>query len=371
MAPAATHNSGSQKDARETALDVSGKNRVAIFYEKAGPITIEEPAIQKNLKRGEALVRVIYTGVCHTDLHANLGDWPLDNKLPLVGGHEGAGVVVQLGEGADQYVQIGDRVGIKWIASSCLKCDFCRRGFEPNCPEAQCSGFSVDGSFQKYAVSFAAHLTPIPDDLSLADAAPILCAGVTVYKALKEANLISGQWVAIPGAGGGLGHLAVQYAVAAGYRVIAIDTGDDKRKLAESLGAERFIDFKTTKNLTEDVKAATPDGYGPHAAVVAASSASGYETALDYIRSRGTLVAVGLPGGTDIKANVFFTVFRAVKIVGSYVGNRQDAIESLQIAAAGKVKTHYKTLGLSDLPKVYEDMHSGRITGRIVLDIDQ
>ncbi|SPO22191.1 probable ADH1 - alcohol dehydrogenase I [Ustilago trichophora] len=372
MAPAATTSrSPSTQDPREQQLEIKGQNRVAIFDKQGGPVSIKDLPIQQNLKRGEALVRVIYSGVCHTDLHAMLGDWPLDNKLPLVGGHEGAGVVVALGEGADQFVKVGDRVGIKWIATSCLNCSFCRTGAEPNCPHAQCSGFSVDGSFQKYAVSYANHLSIIPDGLPLDQAAPILCAGVTVYKALKEAQLTPGQFVAIPGAGGGLGHLAVQYAVSAGYRVIAIDTGSDKKQLCESLGAEKFIDFKTTKNLVDDIKAATPDGFGPQAAVVAASGAAAYEQALDYIRPHGVLVAVGLPGGTDIKANVFFTVFRSVRIVGSYVGNRQDAQEALEIAAAGKVKTHFKTLGLSQLPQVYEDMQNGKIAGRIVLDIDQ
>ncbi|KAJ9477925.1 Alcohol dehydrogenase 3, mitochondrial [Pseudozyma hubeiensis] len=370
MAPAAT-SSKSNADPREQQLNISGQNRVAIFDKKGGPVSVKDVPIQRDLKRGEALVRVIYSGVCHTDLHAMLGDWPLDNKLPLVGGHEGAGVVVALGEGADQYVKVGDRVGIKWIATSCLNCSFCRNGAEPNCPNAQCSGFSVDGSFQKYAVSYANHLSIIPDELPLDEAAPILCAGVTVYKALKEANLTPGQWVAIPGAGGGLGHLAVQYAVYAGYRVIAIDTGSDKKALCEKLGAERFIDFKTSKNLVDDIKAATPDGFGPQAAVVAASGAAAYEQALDYIRPRGVLVAVGLPGQADIKANVFFTVFRSVRVVGSYVGNRQDAQEALDIAATGKVKTTYKTLGLSQLPQVYDDMQSGKIAGRIVLDIDQ
>ncbi|CCF53134.1 hypothetical protein NDA11_002148 [Ustilago hordei] len=372
MAPAATSfRSQSAQDPREQQLEVQGQNRVAIFDKQGGPVSIKDVPIQRELKRGEALVRVIYTGVCHTDLHAMLGDWPLDNKLPLVGGHEGAGVVVALGDGADQYVKVGDRVGIKWIATSCLNCSFCRTGAEPNCPHALCSGFNVDGSFQKYAVSYANHLSIIPDALPLDQAAPILCAGLTVYKALKEAQLIPGQFVAIPGAGGGLGHLAIQYAVAAGYRVIAIDTGSDKKQLCEQLGAEKFIDFKTSKNLVDDIKAATPDGFGPQAAVVAASGGLAYQQALDYIRPRGVLVAVGLPGNTDIKANVFFTVFRSVRVVGSYVGNRQDTQEALDIAAAGKVRTHFKKLGLSQLPEVYDDMQNGKIAGRIVLDIDQ
>ncbi|SAM81393.1 probable ADH1-alcohol dehydrogenase I [Ustilago bromivora] len=372
MAPTATSSrSQSAQDPREQQLEVQGQNRVAIFDKQGGPVSIKDVPIQRELKRGEALVRVIYTGVCHTDLHAMLGDWPLDNKLPLIGGHEGAGVVVALGDGADQYVKVGDRVGIKWIATSCLNCSFCRTGAEPNCPHALCSGFNVDGSFQKYAVSYANHLSIIPDALPLDQAAPILCAGLTVYKALKEAQLIPGQFVAIPGAGGGLGHLAIQYAVAAGYRVIAIDTGSDKKQLCEQLGAEKFIDFKTSKNLVDDIKAATPDGFGPQAAVVAASGGLAYQQALDYIRPRGVLVAVGLPGNTDIKANVFFTVFRSVRVIGSYVGNRQDTQEALDIAAAGKVRTHFKKLGLSQLPEVYDDMQNGKIAGRIVLDIDQ
>lgn len=246
-----------------------------------------------------------------------------------------------------------------------------RRGFEASCPQALCSGFSVDGSFQTYAISYAAHLTPIPKELSLDQAAPILCAGLTVYKALKEANLIPGQYVAIPGAGGGLGHLCVQYAVGFGYRVIAIDTGAEKKALCQQLGAETFIDFKTTNDLVSDIKAATQDQMGPHAAIVAASGSAAYEQALDYIRSKGTLVAVGLPGHADLKANVFSTVFRSLRIVGSYVGNRNEAIEALDFAARGKVKTHYKILGLSDLPKVYKDMHDGKVTGRIVIDIDK
>ncbi|MCO5549022.1 hypothetical protein L7F22_002488 [Adiantum nelumboides] len=205
-------------------------------------------------------------------------------QLPLIGGHEGAGVVVQLGPGADEYVKVGDRVGIKWLADSCLKCDQCRRGHEPNCSQAQCSGFTMDGSFQQYAIASARHLTPIPDSLDLETASPLLCAGVTVYRAVKEARLTPGETVAIVGAGGGLGHLAVQYAVNAGYRVIAIDSGAEKEKLARSLGAEAFVDFAKEKDLVQAVKDTTADKQGPSAAIVAASGGKAYEQALDYLR---------------------------------------------------------------------------------------
>jgi propanol-preferring alcohol dehydrogenase len=199
----------------------------------------------------------------------------------------------------------------------------------------------------------------------------LLCAGVTVYKAVREANLNPGQDMVIIGSGGGLGHLAVQYAVNAGARVIAIDTGSDKEQLSKKLGAEVFLDFMKEKDIIQAVKDASSDGHGPHAAIVAASGAKAYEQALDYLRPRGKLVAVGLPPDTNIQANVFWTVFKSLTIVGSYVGNRQDAQEALDIAARGKVKCYYQTLPLSQLPQVYDDMHHGKITGRIVLDLSK
>ncbi|UZJ57205.1 hypothetical protein CBS101457_006525 [Exobasidium rhododendri] len=358
-------------DSREKNLKIPDQQMVATFSKKGGPVTIEKQAVRKDLQKGEALVHVLFSGVCHTDLHAVLGDWPVPNKLPLIGGHEGAGIVVALGQGSDEYLKIGDRVGIKWLADSCLQCDQCRRGHEPTCAKAQCSGYTVDGSFQQYAVASARHLTKIPDGLDLETASPLLCAGVTVYRAIKEARITPGETLVIVGSGGGLGHLAVQYANYVGAKVIGIDTGAEKEALSRSLGCEEFIDFKKVPDLVQAVKDVTSDGMGPYAAIVAASNASAYEQALDYLRPRGTLVAVGLPPSTDIKANVFWTVFKALHIVGSYVGNRQDAVECLDIAARGKVKVIYKTVGLSDLPQVYDDMHHGKIAGRVVLDLDK
>lgn len=259
-------------------------------------------------------------------------------------------------------------MGIKWLADSCLTCDFCRVGNEPNCQSAKNHGFTEHGSFQQYAVSFARHVTPIPDGLELDAAAPLLCAGVTVWKAIKVANLTPGQTIAISGAGGGLGHLAVQYARAAGLRVLSIDTGDDKKKLTEQLGSDHFVDFAKEKDIVSAVKAATPDGLGPHAAIVAASGGSAYEVALDYLRPTGVLVPVGLPPNAKINYDVFFGVYLTKRIEPSYVGNRQDAFESLQLAANGKVKVIYKTRGLSELPQIYDEMHKGKIAGRIVVD---
>lgn len=184
----------------------------------------------------QALVNIKYSGVCHTDLHAMNGDWPLPVKMPLVGGHEGVGTVVAKGELATS-VQLGQTVGVKWINGTCLNCDFCEIGDEPLCADAQLSGYTVDGTFQQYCLAQAAHLTPIPD-VQLDAVAPVLCAGVTVYKGLKESEARPGQVVAIVGAGGGLGTLAIQYAKAMGLRVIGIDGGDEKRQVCEQLGCE-------------------------------------------------------------------------------------------------------------------------------------
>ncbi|GAA5919329.1 hypothetical protein JCM1841_004341 [Sporobolomyces salmonicolor] len=356
------------------ATDLSvPKTACAIVFEEAnGPISFNtnHPVKQASeLKPGEVLVKIEYTGVCHTDLHAWKGDWPLPSKKPLVGGHEGAGPIVAIGDGTQTDLKIGQNVGIKWLADSCLDCENCRMGNEPTCAEAQCHGYTVDGSFQQYAVSYARHVTPIPEGLPLDVASPILCAGVTVWKAIKNSNTKAGDFIVIAGAGGGLGHLAVQYASAIGLRVVAIDTGADKKKLCASYGADKFIDFKEHNDpasLIDAIKKVC-DGVGPHAAVIAAAGASAYEQALEYIRPSGTLVAVGLPPDTYIKANVFWTVLRNVRIVGSYVGNRQDAVEALDFAARGKVAPRIEVAPLSKLTEVYERMEKGQLSGRIVL----
>ena len=203
-------------------------------------------------------------------------------------------------------------------------------------------------------VSYVHHVTPIPDNLDSAGAASLLCAGVTTYTALKRSNTKVGDWIVIPGAGGGLGHLAVQYAKAIGLNVIAIDTGDAKEKLTKSLGASVFIDFKKSgKNLVDDIKKASPGGLGPHAALVVAAQESAYTQAIQYLRPSGTLVCNGMPDA-PLQANIFWTVFKSIRIQGSYVGNRQDAVEALDLAAAGKVKVVFEGKKIDDL-KEYVD----------------
>ncbi|KAJ7075188.1 chaperonin 10-like protein [Mycena belliarum] len=324
---------------------------------------------QKELAPGECLIKLACTGVCHTDLHAALGDWPVPAKTPLVGGHEGVGEIVAIGDNTSHSpVKVGDRVGIKWLADSCMNCEQCRKGREQNCSDAKLSGFTVDGTFQQYAVSFVNHVTPIPEGFDSKAAASILCAGVTVYRAIKYSKTSPGDWIVLPGAGGGLGHLAVQYAKVAGLRVIAVDTGADKKKMCLDLGAEKWIDFMETKDIVGDIKALT-DGLGAHSALVTAASSSGYKQAIEYLRAGGTLMAVGLPGKANLEASIFFTVFKSISILGSYVGNRQDAVEALAIAARGQVSCKYVTKDLSSLASVYEGMTKGSVAGRVVLEM--
>ena len=239
---------------------------------------------------------------------------------------------------------------------------------EPLCPKAQLSGYTVDGTFQQYCVANAAHVARIPKDVPLDAIAPVLCAGITVYKGLKESGAKPGQTVAIVGAGGGLGSLACQYAKAMGLKIIAVDTGDDKKEMCSKLGATSFVDFSTSKNVVKDVQAATEDGFGPHAVILVAVSEKPFQQASEYVRPRGTVVAIGLPAGAFLKAPVFETVIRCITIKGSYVGNRKDTAEAIQFYREGLIKAPFKTIGMSKLNDVYELMKAGKIAGRYVLD---
>lgn len=331
-------------------------------------VPVRQPS---QLAPGECLVKIICTGVCHTDLHACRGDWPIKPVTPLIGGHEGVGTIVAIGAHTkDSPVKVGQRVGIKWLANSCLNCEQCRTGLEQCCRQAKCSGLTVDGTFSQYAVSWVQHVTPIPEPLDSQAAASILCAGLTVYRALKYSGARIGNWVVLPGAGGGLGHLAVQYAVAMGMRVVAIDTGAEKKNLCMTLGAEKWIDFKETQDIVGAIKE-TCDGQGAHCAVVTTATSAGYAQAIDYLRPGGSLMAVGLPGCAKLESSIFWTVVKNISILGSYVGNRQDAVEALEIAAAGKVVVKYQLRSLSQLEEVYDGLAEGKIAGRIVLEVTQ
>jgi propanol-preferring alcohol dehydrogenase len=309
---------------------------------------------------GQALVEISATGVCHTDLHAADGDWPVKPTLPFIPGHEGAGTVAALGPGVT-HLQEGDRVGIAWLHSACGHCGFCLSGWETLCLEQKNSGYSVNGTFAQYAVGQADYLGRIPKNLSFVDAAPILCAGVTTYKGLKETNARPGEWVVISGVGG-LGHVAIQYAKAMGLRVAAVDLGAEKMALAQKLGAEISIDAKTQDPPTEIQKQIG----GAQGVLVTAVSTLAFKQAIGMLRRGGTCVLVGLPPG-EFPVSIFDVVLNGYTIRGSIVGTRLDLEEALAFAAEGKVKATIETLALESINDVFNRLRSGRVNGRVVL----
>jgi len=250
-----------------------------------------------------------------------------------------------------------------------MDCEMCLKGAEQHCYSFKSCGHQLDGTFAEYVVAEINTIVNIPDNFDSAAAASIMCAGITVYRAIKHSGARIGEWIAVPGAGGGLGHLAVQYAVAMGLRVVAIDTGEEKKNAVFELGAEKWVDFKESKSIAADVIAAT-DGRGAHAAIVAADNASAYEQAAYYLRSYGTLMTVGLPPAV-LSVPILLITLKGLNIRGSMLGNRQEFREAISIAASGKVKVKYSIRGLSELPQIYEEMKQGKIVGRIVMDISK
>jgi len=335
--------------------------QAAVVEKFAKPLSIREVPVPEP-GPGEALLEIAASGVCHTDLHAADGDWPIKPKLPFTPGHEGTGIVVALGSGVT-HLKEGDRVGLAWLESACGHCQFCLSGWETLCPEQKNSGYSVDGSFAEYAVAKADYLGRIPRKLSFVDAAPILCAGVTSYKGLKETATRPGEWVVISGAGG-LGHVAIQYAKAMGLNVAVVELGPEKTGLAKRLGAQIVIDALTQDPPTEVQKQIG----GAHGVLVTAVSTAAFKQALGMLRRGGTCVLVGLPPG-EFPVSIFDVVLNRYTIRGSIVGTRMDLQEALMFAADGKVKSTIETTPLESINEVFEKLRNGKVQGRIVLGI--
>jgi propanol-preferring alcohol dehydrogenase len=338
------------------------KTMQAAVVEKFGePLVVREVPVPKP-GPGQALVEIFASGVCHTDLHAADGDWPVKPTLPFTPGHEGAGTVVELGPDVT-HLKEGDRVGIAWLHSACGHCKFCLSGWETLCLEQKNSGYSVDGSFAQYALAQADYLGRIPDNLSFVDAAPILCAGVTTYKGLKETETRPGEWVVISGVGG-LGHVAIQYARAMGLRVAAIDLGPEKMALARKLGAEITVDAKTQDPPTEIQKQIG----GAQGVLVTAVSTIAFKQAIGMLRRGGTCVLNGLPPG-EFPISIFDVVLNRYTIRGSIVGTRLDLEEALTFAADGKVRATIETQPLQSINDVFARLKSGQVNGRVVLQM--
>jgi propanol-preferring alcohol dehydrogenase len=303
------------------------------------------------------------SGVCHTDLHAADGDWPVKPTPPFIPGHEGAGVVAALGKGVNGLRE-GDRVGIAWLHDACGTCEYCISGWETLCPAQHNSGYGVNGTFAEYALGSAAYVARLPDGTDFAPIAPILCAGVTTYKGIKETEARSGQWIVISGVGG-LGHLAIQYAKAMGLYVAAVDVSDSKLALARSLGADFAADGRAP-DAAEAVLKAT--GGGAHGVLVTAVSLPAFSQALRMVRPKGTVSLVGLPPG-HFPTPVFDVVLKRLTIRGSIVGTRGDLAEALDFAARGRVTANIHMAKLADINAVFESLKTGRVDGRVVLEM--
>lgn len=334
--------------------------KAAIVKEFGDSVEIENTEKPKPGKY-QALVKLISTGVCHTDLHAMEGDWPVKPSPPFIPGHEGVGVVEELGEDAVNF-EVGDIAGNAWLWSACGNCEYCRRGWETLCHEQVNGGYSTDGSFGEYMLIDTRYAPKIPDGADPYEVGPVLCAGVTVYKGLKETEAQPGNWVVISGIGG-LGHLAVQYAVAMGLRVIAVDISDDKLELAKKHGAEIAINAAESDPAAEVQKQVG----GAHGVLVTAVHEQAFSQAIGMSRRGGTIVFNGLPPG-KFDVSVFDVVLNGLTVRGSIVGTRQDMIEALDLYAAGKIKPTYQRRPLEDLNDIFDEMRNGKIDGRVVIE---
>lgn len=311
---------------------------------------------------GELLVKLKACGVCHTDLHAASGDWPVKPVPPFIPGHEAAGIVAALGSGVADF-KVGDAVGVAWLHDACLRCEYCETGWETLCEHQHNTGYSVNGGFAEYVIASAAFAARLPATVDFAAVAPILCAGVTTYKGLKETDARPGEWVVVSGVGG-LGHVAVQYAKAMGLKVIGVDIAEDKLKLALEAGAEHAVNA-LDKDAVERVVSLT--GGGAHGVLVTAVSTPAFAQALRMVRRKGTVSLVGLPPG-EFPTPIFDVVLKRITVRGSIVGTRRDLDEAIAFVAEGKVKAEITKAPLSEINTIFDKMKAGRIDGRMVLD---
>ncbi|GAB3054930.1 alcohol dehydrogenase AdhP [Sediminivirga luteola] len=335
--------------------------KAAVVEEFGNPLRVTADVPVPEPGEGQLLVKLVSSGVCHTDLHAAEGDWPVKPSPPFIPGHEGVGRVEKVGPGVSGYAE-GDLVGNAWLWSACGQCEYCRTGWETLCESQQNGGYSVDGSFGEYMLVDAGYAARIPEGADPYEVAPVLCAGVTVYKGLKQTEVRPGQWVAISGIGG-LGHVAVQYAVAMGMRVVAVDVADDKLALARRHGAEVTVNA-FGQDPAEAVQEATG---GVHGVLVTAVHPAAFGQAIGMTRRGATIVFNGLPPG-DFPAPIFDIVLRGLTIRGSIVGTRQDMVEALEFYAEGKIHPTVSTRPLEDINAVFDEMRHGKIDGRVVIE---
>lgn len=333
---------------------------VVVNPESTGVVVVDKEL--RPLEAGEALVQIEYCGVCHTDLHVANGDF---GKVPgRVLGHEGIGIVTEIAPGVTS-LKVGDRVSVAWFFQGCGMCEYCTTGRETLCRTVKNAGYSVDGGMAEQCIVTADYAVKVPEGLDPAQASSITCAGVTCYKAIKEAHLEPGQWIAIYGAGG-LGNLAVQYAKKVfNAHVIAVDINNDKLELAKEVGADVTINGLEVEDVPGYIKEIT--GGGVHSTVVTAVSKVAFNQAIDSVRAGGYVVAVGLPS-EYMDLSIVKTVLDGIKVVGSLVGTRKDLEEAFHFGAMGLVVPVVQKRPVGDAEAVFDEMAAGTIQGRMVLD---
>lgn len=337
--------------------------KAAVVHAFGQPLRIEE--VNTPLPGpGQILVKIEASGVCHTDLHAAEGDWPVKPSLPFIPGHEGVGYVAAVGSGVTR-VKEGDRVGVPWLYTACGHCRHCLGGWETLCESQLNTGYSVNGGFAEYVVADPNYVGHLPKNVDFVEIAPVLCAGVTVYKGLKVTDTKPGDWVVISGIGG-LGHMAVQYAKAMGMNVAAVDIDDEKLALARKLGATVTVNAATDPDPAAAIKRQT-DG-GAQGVLVTAVGRKAFEQAIGMVARGGTVALNGLPPG-DFPLDIFGMVLNGITVRGSIVGTRLDLQESLDFAGEGKVKATVHKAKLEDINDIFGKMHQGQIEGRMVLDM--
>lgn len=335
--------------------------KAAVVHEFGKPLLIEEVPTPSP-GPGEILVQVMACGVCHTDLHAAAGDWPVKPSLPFIPGHEATGIVVAVGAGVTER-KIGDAVGVAWLHDACMRCEYCETGWETLCEKQHNTGYSCNGGYAEYVIASAPFAAKLPADVDFLAIAPILCAGVTTYKGLKETEARPGEWVAISGIGG-LGNVAIQYAKAMGLNVVAIDIAPDKLELARRSGADVTVDARSADAVANVIEATKG---GANGVLVTAVSPPAFAQALQIVRRKGTVSLVGLPPG-DFATPIFDVVLKRITVRGSIVGTRRDLDEAIAFATSGKVRSQITRARLEDINGIFDRLEHGRIEGRMVLD---
>ncbi|MEV4471921.1 zinc-dependent alcohol dehydrogenase [Nonomuraea sp. NPDC049504] len=335
--------------------------RAAVVTAFDKPVELQEVPIPEP-GPSQVLVRIEASGLCHTDIHAAHGDWPVKPALPFTPGHEGVGVIEEVGSAVTGRA-VGERVAIPWLGYACGTCEYCVSGRETLCESQLNSGYAINGGHAEYAVAHAAYVVPVPDGVASAEAAPLTCAGVTTYKAVKVSGLRPSERAAIFGIGG-LGHLAQQYAQIFGGETIAVDVTDEKLRLARELGASHTVNAAVSDPVAE-IEALG----GADVAIVLAASPRVLEQAHASVRRGGRLVLVSLPKDNTMSLPVFQTVLGGISVIGSIVGTRADLAEVFELHAAGRTKVVYETRKLEEINQSFDDVLAGTVPARLVFQL--